>query len=73
MIATVLFTDIVGSTERAAELGDRGWRELLQRHHAVIRVELVDALNGKGQFTVFAPTDEAVITLLGAANEEEAI
>jgi tetratricopeptide (TPR) repeat protein len=39
-LATVLFTDIVGSTERAAELGDRGWRELLQRHHAVIRVEL---------------------------------
>ncbi|HEY7529399.1 MAG TPA: adenylate/guanylate cyclase domain-containing protein [Gemmatimonadota bacterium] len=39
-LATILFTDIVGSTERAAELGDRGWRELLQRHHAVIRAEL---------------------------------
>ncbi|MEX2459440.1 MAG: adenylate/guanylate cyclase domain-containing protein [Actinomycetota bacterium] len=32
VLATVLFTDIVGSTERAAELGDRRWRELLDRH-----------------------------------------
>jgi len=39
-LATVLFTDIVGSTERAAELGDRAWRELLQRHHALVRREL---------------------------------
>jgi class 3 adenylate cyclase len=39
-LATVLFTDIVGSTERAAELGDRGWRELLERHHALVRREL---------------------------------
>jgi class 3 adenylate cyclase len=37
--ATVLFTDIVGSTERANELGDRAWRELLQMHHALIRQE----------------------------------
>lgn len=36
-IATILFTDIVGSTERAAKLGDRGWRELLARHHDVVR------------------------------------
>lgn len=40
VLATVLFTDIVGSTAKAAELGDRGWRELLERHHALIRVEL---------------------------------
>jgi pimeloyl-ACP methyl ester carboxylesterase len=40
VLATVLFTDIVGSTARAAELGDRGWRELLERHHALIRREL---------------------------------
>jgi class 3 adenylate cyclase len=32
VLATVLFTDIVGSTERAAELGDRGWRDLLDTH-----------------------------------------
>jgi class 3 adenylate cyclase len=37
VLATVLFTDIVGSTTQAAELGDRRWRELLQRHHAVVR------------------------------------
>jgi class 3 adenylate cyclase len=40
ILATVLFTDIVGSTERAAELGDHDWRELLARHHAVVRGEI---------------------------------
>jgi len=41
VLATVLFTDLVGSTERAGELGDRRWRELLESHHAVVRRELV--------------------------------
>lgn len=41
VLATVLFTDIVDSTTRALELGDRAWRELLELHHAVIRKELV--------------------------------
>jgi class 3 adenylate cyclase len=40
VLATVLFTDIVGSTERAAALGDRSWRELLQQHHALVRSAL---------------------------------
>ncbi len=40
VLATVLFTDIVDSTARAAELGDRGWRELLERHHGVVRRQL---------------------------------
>jgi class 3 adenylate cyclase len=40
VLTTLLFTDIVGSTERAAELGDRVWRELLQRHHTLVRREL---------------------------------
>ena len=40
VLATVLFTDIVGSSARAAELGDRAWRELLERHHALVRREL---------------------------------
>jgi pimeloyl-ACP methyl ester carboxylesterase len=40
VLATVLFTDIVKSTERAAELGDKRWRELLVRHEAVVRAEL---------------------------------
>lgn len=37
VLATVLFTDIVDSTRRAAELGDRRWRELLERHHTLVR------------------------------------
>ncbi len=40
VLATVLFTDIVGSTRRAAELGDRRWRELLEAHHRLLRVAL---------------------------------
>ncbi|MEX2458858.1 MAG: adenylate/guanylate cyclase domain-containing protein, partial [Actinomycetota bacterium] len=41
VLATVLFTDIVGSTARVAELGDRRWKDLLQQHHALIRRHLV--------------------------------
>jgi class 3 adenylate cyclase len=41
VLATVLFTDIVGSTAHAAELGDTAWRELLERHHTLVRGELV--------------------------------
>ncbi len=40
VLATVMFTDIVGSTERAAELGDRQWRELLSNYYAAVRKEL---------------------------------
>jgi len=40
VLATVLFTDIVGSTERAATLGDRAWIELREAHHAIVRREL---------------------------------
>lgn len=40
VLATVLLTDIVGSSERAAEIGDRRWRELLEAHHALVRHEL---------------------------------
>jgi len=40
VLATILFTDIVGSTELAARLGDAAWRELLERHHAIVRREL---------------------------------
>lgn len=40
VLATLLFTDIVASTERAAALGDRAWRDLLERHHALVRREL---------------------------------
>jgi pimeloyl-ACP methyl ester carboxylesterase/class 3 adenylate cyclase len=40
VLATVLFTDIVGSTEKAVSLGDRRWRDLLDNHHAIIRRNL---------------------------------
>lgn len=40
ILATVLFTDIVGSTERAAQLGDQAWAELVDQHHTLVRQEL---------------------------------
>ena len=40
VLATVLFTDLVGSTDATASLGDRAWRQLLERHHAIVRREL---------------------------------
>jgi len=40
VLATVLFTDVVRSTERAAELGDKRWSELLASHHMAVRNEL---------------------------------
>jgi len=40
VLATIMFTDIVGSTEAAARLGDAAWRDLLGRHHALVRLEL---------------------------------
>jgi class 3 adenylate cyclase len=40
VLATVMFTDIVGATERAVALGDRRWRELLDSHHVVVREQL---------------------------------
>jgi class 3 adenylate cyclase len=46
VLATVLFTDIVGSTEHAAQIGDRAWRNMLDRHHAIVR-ELLDHFRGR--------------------------
>jgi class 3 adenylate cyclase len=40
VLATVMFTDLVGSTERAAALGDAAWRDLVERHHGVVRTAL---------------------------------
>lgn len=40
VLATVLFTDIVGSSDKAAEVGDRAWRKLLDAHDAVVRTQL---------------------------------
>lgn len=66
VLATVLFTDLVGSTAKAVELGDRGWRELLERHHTVIRGQLarfrgreIDTA-GDGVFAIFDGPARAV-------------
>jgi class 3 adenylate cyclase len=40
VLATVLFTDLVNSTQRAVELGDRDWSTLLERHNELVRMEL---------------------------------
>jgi pimeloyl-ACP methyl ester carboxylesterase/class 3 adenylate cyclase len=50
VLATVLFTDIVDSTRRQAELGDRGWKELIERHHATVR-DLLRRYRGEEQDT----------------------
>jgi class 3 adenylate cyclase len=58
-LATLLFTDIVDSTAHMAKLGDAGWRELLERHHALVRAELARARGnevdtaGDGFFAAF--------------------
>src|SRR5262245_10840751 len=46
VLATILVTDMVGSTERAAGLGDHAWKELLERHHTIVR-ELLGAFRGE--------------------------
>jgi len=40
LLATIVFTDIVGSTRKAAELGDARWGDLLDQHHRIVRAEL---------------------------------
>ena len=66
VLVTVLFTDIVGSTEIAGELKDRRWRDLVQRHHAVVRRELKRAggreldTAGDGFFARFDRPAEAI-------------
>jgi class 3 adenylate cyclase len=50
VLATILFTDIVDSTRRQAELGDRGWKDLLERHHAIVR-DLLTEHRGEEQDT----------------------
>jgi class 3 adenylate cyclase len=66
VLATVLFTDIVGSTERAVKLGDRRWSELLEGHDAIVRRQLeryrgreVDT-TGDGFFATFDGPARAV-------------
>ena len=51
VLATVLFTDIVGSTDRAAQLGDERWRDLLDRHDQSVRTQ-IDRYRGREVKTV---------------------
>jgi class 3 adenylate cyclase/pimeloyl-ACP methyl ester carboxylesterase len=59
VLSTVLFTDIVGSTERQAAVGDHAWKGLLERHHALVRETLgryrgtENATTGDGFFATF--------------------
>jgi len=50
VLATVLFTDIVDSTKKQAHLGDRGWKELVERHHSIVR-DLLREYRGEEQDT----------------------
>jgi class 3 adenylate cyclase len=75
VLATVLFTDIVGSTELTARLGDVRWRELLERHHSVVRRSLarysgreIDTA-GDGFFASFDGPARAVRAALMAVDE----
>lgn len=75
VVRTVLFTDIVGSTEHATRLGDRHWRDLLEAHHAIVRRNLerfggveVDTA-GDGFFAVFDGPARA-IRCAGAVRDE---
>ena len=63
ILATVLFTDIVDSTARAAALGDARWRELLERHDALLR----DQVEGFGGRVVKSTGDGALASFLGPA------
>ncbi len=74
-LTTVVMTDIVGSTEHAAELGDEGWRELVQLHHSVVRAALrrfggreLDTA-GDGFFAIFDAPAAAVDCVLEASRQ----
>jgi class 3 adenylate cyclase len=78
-VVTVLFTDIVGSTELAARIGDRRWRDLLDAHHAVVRRVLgrfggheVDTA-GDGFFAVFDSPGRAIRSATTMRDETHAL
>jgi pimeloyl-ACP methyl ester carboxylesterase len=79
MLATVLFTDIVGSTARAAELGDAAWTDLLQSHHGRVRDQLKRyggremRTTGDGFFALFDGPARAVRCALALSTALEPI
>jgi class 3 adenylate cyclase len=74
VLTTVLFTDIVDSTSRAAELGDRQWTALLEAHHAAVRAQLARyggkeiRGTGDGFFATFEGPARAIACAHGAVN-----
>jgi class 3 adenylate cyclase len=62
LVSAVLFTDLVGSTERAAALGDDDWKTVLDRHDAAVR-----AIVGRAGGTVVKTTGDGVLALLPSA------
>jgi class 3 adenylate cyclase/streptogramin lyase len=71
LLTTVLFTDIVGSTERAAEVGDKRWRQIVSAHHALVRRQLkghrgreIDTA-GDGFFATFDQPAQAILCAEG--------
>jgi class 3 adenylate cyclase/pimeloyl-ACP methyl ester carboxylesterase len=79
VLTTVLFTDIVGSTERARTLGDRAWRDLLAGHHALVRRELARYRGverdtaGDGFFATFDGPARAIRCAQGILDGVEAL
>jgi class 3 adenylate cyclase len=75
VLATVLFTDIVGSTERAAAMGDGSWRSLLERHDSLVRQEveghrgrLVKSL-GDGALAIFDGPSRAISSAIAVRDQ----
>jgi class 3 adenylate cyclase len=79
VLATVLFTDIVESTQRAALLGDARWRDLLDQHHAVVRRNLTRfrgrevKTTGDGFFAFFDGPARGVRCACAIADEVKAL
>ena len=79
LLATLLFTDIVDSTTRAAEVGDRVWRDTLDRHHTAVRRELERfggrevVTTGDGFFAWFASPTQAVRCAVSATEAVRAL
>ena len=79
VLTTLLFTDIVDSTNRAAEWGDRRWRDLLDQHHALVRAQVERyggrevATTGDGFFASFASPTQAVRCALAVSEAVDAL
>jgi class 3 adenylate cyclase len=79
LLTTLLFTDIVDSTNRAAEWGDRRWRDLLDQHHTVVRAQLERyggrevATTGDGFFASFGSPTQAVRCALEVSEAADAL